>query len=270
MGRGQLKVKTLKFDHEQAELILGGQKRSTWRMFDDKDLSVGDQIRIVDKVNADDPGSWQVVGQATVTEVVEKLLGKVTEQDMRSHETFGDKESMLEHYRGYYGQRVTVDTPVKIVYFDFKDIPDETPTQAMLLDEAKMYTDGGSRGNPGQSACAFVICKLDDTVVEKSGYYMGVATNNQAEYLGMIKGLERARDLGIDKVRLHSDSQLVVNQMNGFYKVRNQELAPLHQQLKDLAGSFESVSFQYVPRELNKLADKEVNRILDDQERHKR
>ena len=260
-------MKTLKFDHRQAQLILEGKKRSTWRMFDDKDLSVSDQIKIVDKVNPDDPGSWKVIGQATVTEVVEKLLGKVDEQDMRSHEVFGSQDELLEHYRGYYGQRVTMDTPVKIVYFDFKDSPDETPTEAMLLDEAKMYTDGGSRGNPGQSACAFVICKLDDTVVEKSGYYMGVATNNQAEYYGMIKGLERARDLGIDEVRLHSDSQLVVNQMNGFYKVKNQELAPLHQQLKDLANSFEKISFQYIPRALNAEADKEVNRILDAQER---
>lgn len=239
-------------------------------MFDDKDLSVDDQIKIIDKVNADDPGSWQVIGQATVTEVVEKLLGKINKQDMQSHEEFGSQEEILEHYRGYYGRRLTLDTPVKIVHFDFKDSPDETPTGAMLLNEAKMYTDGGSRGNPGQSACAFVICKLDDTVVEKSGYYMGVATNNQAEYLGMIKGLERARDLGIDKVRLHSDSQLVVNQMNGFYKVKNQELAPLHQQLKDLANSFEETSFQYIPRALNAEADKEVNRILDAQERARR
>jgi ribonuclease HI len=111
---------------------------------------------------------------------------------------------------------------------------------------------------------------MDDTVVEKSGYYMGMATNNQAEYFGMIKGLERARDLGIDKVSLFSDSQLVVNQMSGFYKVKNQELAPLYQQLKVLAQSFEKVSFTHIPRELNKIADKEVNRILDQHERSKK
>jgi len=140
----------------------------------------------------------------------------------------------------------------------------------MLLEEAKVFTDGGSRGNPGDSACAFVICNLDGTVVEKSGYYMGMATNNQAEYYGFKKGLERARDLGIDKISLYSDSQLVVNQMNGIYKVKNQELAPLHQDVAQLARGFEKISFSYVPRELNKIADKEVNRILDDQERHRR
>lgn len=263
-------MKTLKFDHQAARLILQGEKNTTWRLYDDKDLSVNDRIKVIDKVNPDDEKSWRVIGEAKVNEIVEKKLGDVTDKDMAGHEVFSSKEEMLETYRARYGDRVTLEEPVKIVYFHFSPTTGETASQAMLLEEAKMYTDGGSRGNPGDSACAFVICEMDDTVVEKSGYYMGVATNNQAEYLGMIKGLERCRDLGINKVSLNSDSQLVVNQMNGFYKVKNQELAPLHEQLKGLAQSFEGVSFSYVPRELNKLADKEVNRILDEQERHKR
>lgn len=263
-------MKTLKFNHQDAQEIFEGKKNTTWRLYDDKDLSVDDTIKFIDKVKEDSPSTWQVIGQGKVTEIIEKKLGSVTADDMAGHQQFGSDEEILEKYRGYYGDRVTLDTPVKIVRFDFSPTTGETATAAMLLEEAKMYTDGGSRGNPGDSACAFVICKMDDTVVEKSGYYMGVATNNQAEYLGMIKGLERCRDLGINKIRLHSDSQLVVNQMNGFYKVKNQELAPLHQQLKQLAQSFEKVSFSYVPRELNKLADKEVNRILDEQERHKK
>lgn len=261
-------MKTLKFNHDAAQLILEGKKTTTWRMFDDKDLSVDDHIHIIDKVDAVDDTSWKVIGQASVTEVIEKHLGDVTEEYMQGHESFKTKQAMLEHYQKLYGERVNWDTPVKIIKFSFTDLADETPTGAMLLEEAKLFTDGGSRGNPGDSACAFVICKMDDSVVEKSGYYMGTATNNQAEYLGMIKGLERCRDLGIDKVHLHSDSQLVVNQMNGIYKVKNQELAPLNLQLKQLADSFEEVSFSYVPRELNKIADKEVNRILDDAARH--
>ncbi|HVO86388.1 MAG TPA: reverse transcriptase-like protein [Candidatus Binatia bacterium] len=260
-------MKTLKFDHRFAQQILNKEKTSTWRLFDDKDLSVNDDIKVVDKVNEDDSNTWKVIGIAKVTEIIEKKLGDVTPEDMRGHESFSTQEEMLEHYKGYYGDRVSLEEPVKIILFDFNNTADEVPTGAMLLEEAKLYTDGGSRGNPGDSACAFVICKLDDTVVEKSGCYMGMATNNQAEYYGMIKGLERSRDLGIDKITLFSDSQLVVNQMNGFYKVKNQELAPLHKQLSDLAGSFEKVSFVHVPRELNKVADKEVNRILDEQGR---
>jgi ribonuclease HI len=263
-------VKTLKFDHDDAQLIVEGKKNTTWRLYDDKDLSVDDTVRIIDKTTTNNPSDWKVVGEGKVIEVTEKKLGDVTDADMVGHEKFSSKEEALTTYQAYYGERVTLDTPVKIVHFEFTPSMGETATAAMLLEEAKMYTDGGSRGNPGDSACAYVICKLDNTVVEKSGYYMGMATNNQAEYLGMIKGLERARDLGIDRVNLYSDSQLVVNQMNGFYKVKNQELAPLHQQLKELAASFEEVSFHYIPRALNAEADKEVNRILDDQERHRK
>ena len=263
-------MKTLKFNHDFAQMILQGLKTSTWRLYDDKDLSVDDKIKIIDKVDPNTPESWKVIGQGKVNEVVEKRLSDVTPEDMTGHEHFDSKEEMLGTYKQYYGDRVTLETPVKIINFSFLPSSGDTPTPAMLLEEAKLYTDGGSRGNPGDSDCAYVICDMDDTVVEKSGYYMGMATNNQAEYYGFKKGLERARDLGIDKVTLFSDSQLVVNQMNGFYKVKNQELAPLHQEINALANSFEKVIFVHVPRELNKIADKEVNRILDQSEHERK
>jgi ribonuclease HI len=255
-------MKTLKFNHATASLVQGGQKTTTWRLFDDKDISVNDLIKIIDKVDPNNPQSWQVIGEGAVNQIVEMKLQDISPTDMKG-EGFSSQSEMLVVYRNYYGNRVEMDTPVKIIHFEFQPHLGEMPSKAMLLEEAKVYTDGGSRGNPGDSACAFVICKMDDTVVEKSGIYMGMATNNQAEYYGMIKGLERARDLGIDKIALFSDSQLVVNQMNGFYKVKNQELAPLHQQLKELASSFSNVSFTHIPRELNRESDKEVNRILD-------
>jgi ribonuclease HI len=263
-------MKTLKFNHKDAELVIAGEKTSTWRLYDDKDLSVDDEIKFIDKVDPKDSKTWQVIGEALVSEVREKKLENVTKDDMDGHVVFSSPEDMLNYYKDIYGERVTLDTPVKIVFFKFTPVSGELPTGAMLLDEAKIYTDGGSRGNPGDSASAYVICKMDDTVVEKSGYYLGMATNNQAEYYGFLKGLERARNLGIDKISLFSDSQLVVNQMNGLYKVKNQELAPLHQQVKSIADSFEKISFTYVPRELNKLADGEVNRILDEHQRSKR
>jgi ribonuclease HI len=263
-------MKTLKFDHDFAQLILERKKTSTWRLYDDKDLSVNDDIKIIDKVQPNYSKSWQVIGQAKVKEIVEKKLGDVSKADMAGHEIFDSNDQMLEVYRRRYGTRVSPDTPVKIIYFDFQPLSGERPTAAMLLEEAKLYTDGGSRGNPGDSSCAYVICNLDDTVVEKSGFYIGIATNNQAEYSGFKLGLERARELGIDKITLFSDSQLVVNQMNGFYKVKNQELAPLHQAVQALAESFEKIKFVYVPRELNKIADQEVNRILNEHEKAKR
>lgn len=260
-------MKTLKFDHDLAQQILSGKKNSTWRMFDDKDLSVNDDIKIIDKVDPESSDTWAVIGQGKIKEIVEKKLGDVTEKDILAQHKNKSKNQLLEHYRQFYGERVDLDIPVKIISFDFSPTAGDTPTPAMLLEEARLYTDGGSRGNPGESACAYVICDLNDAIVEKAGFYLGMATNNQAEYLGLQRGLQRARELGINKVTLFSDSQLVVNQMNGIYKVKNQELAPLNQEVNELAAFFEKVTFVHVPRELNKDSDKEVNRILDEQER---
>jgi len=132
------------------------------------------------------------------------------------------------------------------------------------LDEAKLYTDGGSRGNPGHSAGAFVICKTDDNVVEKSGFYIGITTNNQAEYQALLKGLQRSAKLGVRKLNVFMDSELIVKQLKGLYKIKNKGLEPLYHQAKDLAADFEETSFTHVPRALNKEADEEVNRILDE------
>jgi ribonuclease HI len=260
-------MKTLKFNHQAAQEITNGQKTITWRLYDDKELAVNDEIKFIDKLDPDDPISWKVIGTGKVKQIVEKNLGDVTLEEMEQGEGHPSKEKALQAYQTFYGKSVNYETPVKIISFNFTPSTGEEPSAAMLLEAANLFTDGGSRGNPGQSACAFVICNVDNTVVEKSGYYIGIATNNQAEYLGFKKGLERARDLGIRKVNLHSDSQLVVNQMKGIYKVKNQELAPLHAEIKALAKSFEAIEFTYVPREYNKIADAEVNRILDEQER---
>jgi ribonuclease HI/uncharacterized protein involved in tolerance to divalent cations len=131
------------------------------------------------------------------------------------------------------------------------------------LGEAKLFTDGGSRGNPGPSAIAFVICKMDNSVVEKSGEYIGSTTNNQAEYQALKMGLKRAHELGVEKLIVSLDSELVVKQINGLYKIKNAELLPHYNEVKQLAGQFEQITFQHVPRALNAEADKELNRILD-------
>lgn len=259
-------MKTLKFDHAAAQDILDGKKIATWRLYDDKDLSVNDEFKIIDKVESSRADTWRVIGLGKIYKIVEKALGDVTAEDMKGHQEFDSKKSILVTYKGYYGDRVSLETPVKMVYFNFIPSTEEVLPPEMLLDEAKIYTDGGSRGNPGHSACAYVIYDHEDQVVEKAGFYLGIATNNQAEYYGIEKALRRAQELGIDKVSLFSDSQLVVNQMNGLYKVKNQELAPLNHEVKKLADSFRNVSFTHVPREKNKIADSEVNRILDDHE----
>ena len=148
------------------------------------------------------------------------------------------------------------------VYSSYQDR--KTDNNIHSLNEAKLYTDGGSRGNPGPSAAAYVICKTDDSVVKKYGIYLGVTTNNQAEYRGLEAGLKKAVDLGVKRLMVSMDSELIVKQLNGIYKIKNQDLLPVYQEVKRLAAHFEKVEFIHIPRELNKKADAEVNRVLDE------
>lgn len=132
------------------------------------------------------------------------------------------------------------------------------------IKEAKMYADGGSRGNPGPSAGGFAILDMENNVVITSGKYLGITTNNQAEYHSLKGGVEQAVKLNIRELHVYMDSLLVVNQMKGVYKIKNRDLWPIHQAIKELLPKFEKVTFQHIPREMNKLADSIVNETLDD------
>lgn len=131
--------------------------------------------------------------------------------------------------------------------------------------EVKLFTDGGSRGNPGPSSSGYAIFDMDGATLEVGGEYLGVTTNNQAEYQAVKLGLEQAKKLGARIVHGHMDSLLVVNQMNGIFKIKNRDLWPIHQAIKDLKSEFEKVTFTHVPREMNKIADEQVNIILDNE-----
>ncbi|MBI3889759.1 reverse transcriptase-like protein [Candidatus Saccharibacteria bacterium] len=126
-----------------------------------------------------------------------------------------------------------------------------------------IYSDGGSRGNPGPSAAGYVILSGRDEVVDKGGEYLGITTNNQAEYHGVRLGLEKAHELGYRQIDFRIDSMLVVNQMNGIYKIKNRELWPIHERIRALMLQFDKVTFSHVKREFNQLADGMVNRTLD-------
>ena len=129
--------------------------------------------------------------------------------------------------------------------------------------KAIIYADGGSRGNPGPSASGFVIMNEQEHVVHEGGMYLGITTNNQAEYHGVLLGLEKAYELGARFVEFRLDSLLVVNQMNGIYKIKNRELWPIYERIRELMGKFEKVTFMHVRREFNQLADGMVNKILN-------
>ncbi|PIS22692.1 ribonuclease H [candidate division WWE3 bacterium CG08_land_8_20_14_0_20_41_10] len=126
-------------------------------------------------------------------------------------------------------------------------------------------TDGGSRGNPGPGACGAVLKDRNGNIVAQKGKFLGVCTNNEAEYQGLILGLETALEMGADTAEILMDSELVVKQLKGQYRVKNAKLFPLYQQVKGLGGKIGQVSYRAVPREQNKLADAVVNKVLDEQ-----
>jgi ribonuclease HI len=105
---------------------------------------------------------------------------------------------------------------------------------------------------------------MEDSVLVDKGVYLGVTTNNQAEYTALKLALEECQKMGVKEVQVYMDSLLVVNQMKGTFKVKNRDLYPIHDAIKELAKKFDHVSYSHVPREFNKLADAAVNRALDD------
>jgi ribonuclease HI len=128
-----------------------------------------------------------------------------------------------------------------------------------------IYTDGAARGNPGPAAYAFVIQRPGQSDVEENRR-LGEATNNVAEYTALIKALERAKESGGRRLTIHSDSELMVNQMNGAYKVKNAGLLPLYNEAQRLARDFERVDIRHIRREENSRADQLCNDALDGME----
>jgi ribonuclease HI len=129
--------------------------------------------------------------------------------------------------------------------------------------KAKLFTDGGARGNPGPAAFAYVLEAADGTVLAAHGETIGVATNNVAEYRGLVAGLAKALELAVPEIEVLSDSELLVKQMRGEYKVKNEALRDLSLQATRLARQLDKVEYRHVRRELNELADSLVNEALD-------
>jgi ribonuclease HI len=129
--------------------------------------------------------------------------------------------------------------------------------------KARLSTDGGARGNPGPAAYGYVLEAEDGTVLDARGEPIGVATNNVAEYRALIAGLVKAVDLGVDELEVISDSELIVKQMRGEYRVKNEALRALSLEAAALARKIGRVTYTAVRREHNELADQLVNEALD-------
>ena len=132
-----------------------------------------------------------------------------------------------------------------------------------LPTEATLFADGGSRGNPGPAASGAVLIDAQGQVLDEIGRYLGVATNNVAEWTALLIGLERAKERGIRRLSVRLDSELVVKQMRGEYRVKHAALQPLHRRAQGLLRSFEHVDIQHVRRKDNAHADRLVNEVLD-------
>lgn len=132
-----------------------------------------------------------------------------------------------------------------------------------LPEQIIAYIDGGSRGNPGPAAAAFILTDLTGCELCAKAYFLGENTNNVAEYTGLCRAVEAAKDLGAKNLVVFSDSELLVRQINGKYRVRSDLLKPLFDQVIDSLGQFEKWKVTHVPREKNKRADQLVNQALD-------
>jgi ribonuclease HI len=129
--------------------------------------------------------------------------------------------------------------------------------------KARLSTDGGARGNPGPAAYAYVIEGEDGTVLAAHGETIGVATNNVAEYRALVEGLRKAAELHVDELEVVSDSELVVHQMRGEWKIKKDTLRALWDEAQAIAAGIDAVRYTAVRREHNELADRLVNEALD-------
>lgn len=129
--------------------------------------------------------------------------------------------------------------------------------------ELTIFTDGASRNNPGEAGAGVYILR-DGAPLDRIARYLGTTTNNVAEYRAAIIGLERAANLGARAVRLFADSELLVKQINGQYKVKNEGLKPLHARVRELITAIGKVEVNYIPRERNKEADALANKAIDE------
>ena len=128
-----------------------------------------------------------------------------------------------------------------------------------------IYTDGGARGNPGPAAAAGIIVAADGNVVAEMSEYLGIATNNVAEYRALILALSKALEVGCSQIKVCMDSELIVRQLNGHYRVKDAKMIPLHAQARHLLRKFSQAEVVHVRRADNKRADELVNETLDAQ-----
>jgi len=132
------------------------------------------------------------------------------------------------------------------------------------LRRIRVYSDGAARGNPGPAGAGAVLVEPSGAVVERVGKYLGTQTNNFAEYMGLILGLQRARALGVSEVEVFADNELMIRQLSGRYQVKSPSLRPLYEQAVQLLNEFSRFKLVHVPRQMNAAADEMSTKAIDE------
>ena len=154
------------------------------------------------------------------------------------------------------------ETTISVIEIEEGKIASDRISARSVANGITINVDGASRGNPGPSGIGY--CIFDNNhIVERGGEFIGFATSRLAEYYAMKKGVERAIDLGYDTVRFVSDSLMVVNQLNGIFSIKNQDIIPIYNDIENKLDHFKAVSFVHVPRSQNLIADAEANASID-------
>jgi ribonuclease HI len=137
----------------------------------------------------------------------------------------------------------------------------------MAVEKLKIFTDGGARGNPGPAGIGVAVYSADGKLLKKHSQYLGERTNNEAEYEAVIAALSLAAAIGASELSFYLDSELVVRQLTGIYRVRNSRMQELLLRVRNLETKFKKIKYQNIPREKNRLADKLVNEAIDKHEK---
>lgn len=135
---------------------------------------------------------------------------------------------------------------------------------APTISRVRLYSDGAARGNPGLAGAGAVLVEPSGQVVDRLGKFLGTQTNNFAEYMGLLLGLRRAKELGVREVEVFADSELMIRQLGGRYQVKSPSLRPLYEEALKLLNNFERVKLVHVPREMNRAADEMSNQAIDE------
>ncbi|WP_257459755.1 ribonuclease HI family protein [Archangium lipolyticum] len=141
---------------------------------------------------------------------------------------------------------------------------EEPARQAETPARMRLFSDGAARGNPGPAGAGAVLMDTEGRVVARLGRFLGIQTNNYAEYMGLLLGLKHARSLGVKELEVLADSELLIRQLQGRYQVKSPTLRPLYEEAAGLLKEFSQVKLVHVPREKNKAADEMSNRAIDE------